>query len=133
MIFDKIWEEITFKNINEIDFFCDTFSKTKLFKNSFATTSNMQLQLQKFFKGHLVNQDNEKKKNKLDKPYPHEDKMKILFNHPSFIQENIKKKLILKENFIQLGKKFVNPEEQEQVILKLKEKDASKNVKKMKI
>lgn len=132
-MFENVWKEQTVRNINEISFFCDTFSKTNFFKNSFAPTKNIQTEIEKFFKDYFEPNDLKKVQFSLEPIAELEDKKYIVLNHPSFLQENIHKRFRLKQNEIVLGKKFVSKDDEEMVAQQIKEKESIKPTKKFKI
>lgn len=132
-MFENVWKEQTVRNINEISFFCDTFSKTNFFRNTFAPTKKIKIQLNNFFKDYFEPNELKKTHFLLEPIAELEDKKFIFLNHPSFLQENIQKRFTLKQNQIILGKKFVSKNEEELVEQKLKEKEAIKSVTKFKI
>ncbi len=113
-MFTIVWNKLTYTRKNELHFFCDSFSKTNVFQNSLAPAKNIQILLKQFFKDYLVNHDEEHVS--MDRVYPHEDKVRMLFNHPAFLHENIKKQILRRDAQKFLGKSFVTKSEEKMVI-----------------
>lgn len=127
--FDKIWNNLTYNNRMELSFFCEYFAKTNVFKNSLAPAKNIELLLKNFFKGYLNNCDDNQPDIR-ETLYLHEDKLLMLYNHPSFLHENIQKQFLRKNAQKFLGKNFANKEEQEFISLEIdKEKPKTKKMK----
>lgn len=127
--FDKIWNNLTYHNRMELSFFCEYFAKTNVFKNSLAPAKNIELLLKNFFKGYLNNCD-DNQPDVRETLYLHEDKLIMLYNHPSFLHENIQKQFLRKNAQKFLGKNFASKEEQELISLEVdKEKPKTKKMK----
>ncbi len=129
-MFTMVWNKLTYAKKNELHFFCDSFAKTNVFQNSLAPAKNIQILLKQFFKDYLVNHDEEIVS--MDRIYPHEDKVRILFNHPAFLHENIKKQIIRRDAQKFLGKSFVTKDE-EQIVIEQANKAKNSTIRKNKI
>ena len=113
--FDSVWKNLTYNKRMELSFFCEYFAKTNVFQNSLAPAKNIETLLKIFFKGYLENCDDNQQAVR-DVLYLHEDKMHVLFNHPSFLHENIQKQILRKNAQKFLGKTILNDEEKEFVL-----------------
>jgi len=89
-VFNSVWEQSTDNTRNELGFFCESFSKTKIFKNSLANAKNLPLSLKKFFKPYLQGSDNI---GDIHRQQLLQDNLQMFFSHPCFLQENIRVKL----------------------------------------
>lgn len=111
-MFDSIWLNMSTRKIYELSFFCTSFAKTNVFKNSLAPAKNIELLLKNFFKDFLVNCDDfDDFHSSYDQVALHKDKIHILYNHPAFLHENIQKQILRKNAQLFLGKSLLNEDE----------------------
>lgn len=130
-VFEKTWNNLT-KNSLHLHFFCEYFAQTNVFIHSLAPAKSIDKLLKKFF-NHLLTPNNNPNIPS-SSLMPFEEKLHILFNHPSFLYQNIQKHFIREHSKELLGKANINKEEEIIVVNDMNlNKEVSSKPKRMKI
>ena len=80
--FSQMWKNLHAQNQFEMDFFCQFFVKTNVFKHTICPAKDLEAALKKFFAPYIENPSNPTSLSYYHNPIEHEQKVRMFLQNP---------------------------------------------------